>query len=388
MKNLYNEKINSKKKYKKLKRFHKLLILIGVAIICISIFLMPKFIWWVNHKINASRSEIVINGKEDINLNIENVSTENKQSYQKILDNMKEKAEEISNSLVDIEILNNTLNEKVVNKGIVIGKTKSRYVILTNANFLGEDSQIKVVLGEKERLNGTFLSKNTVSSAALVSIKISDANKDEKIYPIKIASANNMKKGMFVIVYGRINGNDDFLDYGMISSVEEDYFADAKYKILKTNIESIKNDFGFLFNENASLVGLFSNNGDKNILEAITISDLKYLLEKLSNGIDIPYLGVVGKDVTDEMLEDYKLPKGLYVKDVVIDSPSFKAGIQQGDIITKINDDDIFSMNDLNKKLYELSVSQNVKINVKRYGKDGYTDILFNVILGSSKLKY
>ena len=45
----------------------------------------------------------------------------------------------------------------------------------------------------------------------------------------------------------------------------------------------------------------------------------------------MPYIGIYGVDVSEDMKEQ-GLPKGVYVKEVEVDSPAMAAGIQNGDI--------------------------------------------------------
>lgn len=41
--------------------------------------------------------------------------------------------------------------------------------------------------------------------------------------------------------------------------------------------------------------------------------------------------------MTSVTAERYKLPLGVYITDVIMDSPAFEAGLQCGDIITALN---------------------------------------------------
>lgn len=62
------------------------------------------------------------------------------------------------------------------------------------------------------------------------------------------------------------------------------------------------------------------SSGDENTLTAISVSQLKDIIEKLSNGQDIPYLGLKLTSVTSDIEKEYDIPKGVYIKSVGIDS--------------------------------------------------------------------
>ena len=50
-----------------------------------------------------------------------------------------------------------------------------------------------------------------------------------------------------------------------------------------------------------------------------------------------------------------------------------------------MGDVEIKNLEDFNKQLYNYNIGQVVEIGVKRQGKDGYTDIRFNVVLSELK---
>ena len=68
--------------------------------------------------------------------------------------------------------------------------------------------------------------------------------------------------------------------------------------------------------------------------------DIKDIIEKLSNDETIPYIGIQGIDVTEE-IANQGIPEGVYVKEVDAESPAMAAGIQAGDIITSIGGEEV-----------------------------------------------
>ena len=113
------------------------------------------------------------------------------------------------------------------------------------------------------------------------------------------------------------------------------------------------------------------------------ISDIKSSIELLSNGSVIPYTGICGMDVTEE-LEDKGMPKGIYVKEVEPDSPAMAAGIQSGDVIVRIDGQNIISMSNYHSLLIHKSVGTQFRLQGLRQGAGGeYVDIEFNVTVGS-----
>lgn len=61
-----------------------------------------------------------------------------------------------------------------------------------------------------------------------------------------------------------------------------------------------------------------------------------------------PAIGISGKTLPNAALAYYRLPTGVYVETVDPSSDAYAKGIQEGDIITAIEDTAVTSMDDLN----------------------------------------
>ena len=86
-----------------------------------------------------------------------------------------------------------------------------------------------------------------------------------------------------------------------------------------------------------------------NLLTAYGITELKRTIEQMSNNKERAYLGVHGADVPKEAIEDTQIntPAGTYIREIEIDSPAMAAGIQSGDVVTKIDNTEITTYNEL-----------------------------------------
>lgn len=88
-----------------------------------------------------------------------------------------------------------------------------------------------------------------------------------------------------------------------------------------------------------------------------------------------PFLGVVGVKTVEEVHEDGEKKEvtestaGAVIGDVVEDSAAEKAGLQKGDVITKINDKDVADFSDLAEILGSYKVDDKVNIAFNRDGK-------------------
>lgn len=95
------------------------------------------------------------------------------------------------------------------------------------------------------------------------------------------------------------------------------------------------------------MVGIITmayNSDNTNFITAYAINDVRNLMQNLVNKKSMPYLGIKGQTVTDEIAATNKIPKGIYISAVETNSPAYKSGIQSGDVITQINGTGINNM--------------------------------------------
>ena len=117
---------------------------------------------------------------------------------------------------------------------------------------------------------------------------------------------------------------------------------------------------------------------------AFAVSDLKGVIEKLSNGGEMAYMGIRGVDVTPTIAESSGMPRGIYVE-VTMDSPAMLAGIQNGDIITAVNNEPVENMNAIQNIMLDFEPEQALNLTVMRQGKDEYVELKYVVTLGKLK---
>ncbi len=107
--------------------------------------------------------------------------------------------------------------------------------------------------------------------------------------------------------------------------------------------------------------------------------------EMIREGISVrPWLGIVGLSLNEEVAGYYDLPldQGIFVTKAVDGSPAQRAGIIMGDIILRIDDAEVLSIEDLLNVIHERKVREKVRITVFRRGFEQS----FEVTLGEMPL--
>ena len=100
----------------------------------------------------------------------------------------------------------------------------------------------------------------------------------------------------------------------------------------------------------------------------------------MPEGIEAPRMGGFNfnfdrKPKLGLQIQDMEEGKGAKVKDVDENSPSAKAGLKEGDVITQINGKDIEGVDDLRSQTKELKEGNTLKLSYKREGKSQTADL-------------
>ena len=108
---------------------------------------------------------------------------------------------------------------------------------------------------------------------------------------------------------------------------------------------------------------------------AIPINIAKRNIDDLINlgKVRRSWLGVYIQEVTPEIAKQFGLPEdtnGVLVGDVIKDSPAEESGIERGDIIVRVNDEEVNSPGELQDKVRSIEIGEKANVEVVRDGKE------------------
>lgn len=215
------------------------------------------------------------------------------------------------------------------------------------------------------------------------------ADTTDQVAAATLSSSSALSQGTIVIAIGSPLGEPfSILTGNVTSSSYEVSTVDANYKVISTDINASDAGSGALINLKGEVVGLmlqsYSTREAQSTVTAISISQISKLLEKMSNGESPAYLGLEICTVTAEIAKTNELPKGIYIKQVSPDSPAMQAGIQVGDVLTKIDSKEILTAEQYKDYILNAKDGQQSTVTVKRMGADGkYQDLRFKVVFGT-----
>ena len=273
--------------------------------------------------------------------------------------------------------------------GVIIQENASEVLILTEQKVITDPSRITVTFIDDTTAGAVMKKYDGNTGIAVLSVARSDIS-DSTLDTISIAefgNSNGVTKGSIVIALGSPLGTNYSILTGNVTSTDNEISTiDHNYSIFTTDIVASKSSSGILINVSGQIVGMvmqdYSNSSEENTLIAVSSTELKSMIDMLAEGKDIPYLGMTVTTVTEKIKKEYDIPEGVYIKETMMDSPAMAAGLQSGDVITKINGEKAASDTAYSSQVMKLTPGDTIPVVVQRQGADGYSEITCEVEVG------
>ena len=273
--------------------------------------------------------------------------------------------------------------------GVIVSEDSNYLYILTERKLIADAAHIRVTFVDGTGAEATLFKYDANTGISILTVEKRMLKLDTKraIAVAQLGSMDEVKNGALVIALGSPLGTNYSILTGNITSVENEMVTkDKNYSVYTTDIVAGENGSGVLINTKGEVIGVviqdFSGSQDVSTLTAVAVDEITGIVQSLRNGKDIPYVGVYLSTVTDDIAEDYDIPKGVYIKEVVADSPAMKAGLQNGDVITHINGDLIVTDEMLSEKIAQLIPGTTCEILVKRQNGKEYYEVKCTVTIG------
>ena len=325
--------------------------------------------------------DIVASAIESIDLNEKNL-VQMYESLSKVAEKKDNTIVKISAVTTDTDWFNNTLQNESSCSGIIIAKSGDSLIVL--APNMEKESGIKVAFFDGSNQEATVIGSDGLTNLMILSVDTSSMEEKIKdIEPVVLGNSYQLKKGAFILAVGSPVGVSRSIDIGNITVIDKNAsFFDGYGRVIycDKHLDSIGT---FLLDTSGNLVGVVSNLDDSSSISmAYGISDLKVLIENMTNGVGSAYLGVRALDIDKDKAPE-GMPSGIYVSEVRADSPAYNIGIQSGDIISMIGNEEVNSITGFKNIMEKLKPNQVVNIKVNRSGKDGFTELNFETTIGA-----
>ena len=273
--------------------------------------------------------------------------------------------------------------------GVIVGDNGRELLILSTYFDMKDMQFYRVEFSDGMSHEAVLKQKDANNNLAVFSVSkgdMSDKTK-ESAAVATLANTNMTNQGELLFAVGSPYGYRNSVATGMVSSIRERILrADSEWRLIVTDIMGSAESSAILFNAYGNVIGVVDSSlmkkQNSTAIVVVGISQIKKEIELMSNGKNVPYIGIVGEMITEEVAQAENVPQGLFVKEVEVDSPAMAAGIQRGDILTEIDGEEIKSLITYHNLMIAQEAGQNVQVKAQRSGVENYVDIKFTVTVG------
>jgi len=252
-------------------------------------------------------------------------------------------------------------------------------LIITNKHVVAQqDATYKIRFN-----NGDTQTVEQIYRDPLNDLAILKVSSESKLEALPLGQSDNLKLGQTAIAIGTPLGEfTNSVTKGIISGLGRGITAGSPFEGFVEKLDNViqtdtaispGNSGGPLLDSSGNVIGVntaVSSEGE-NIGFAIPVNIIKTLLqefEKRGGSFERPYIGVQYQMIDRKTAIVNGLVEGAYVMSVIEDSPAEKAGIQEEDVITKIDGVKVISSDEqsITKMLLDKKVGQTILVTIYR----------------------
>jgi len=272
-----------------------------------------------------------------------------------------------------------------VGTGIVVD---SNGYILTNSHVIsdGEAKKVNVLFNDGSSVNGNVVWYDPQLDLAMVKV-----NKTG-LTPAELGDSDKVSIGDISIAIGNPLGLElqRTVTQGIISGLDRTIKTEQATMtgLIQTDASiNSGNSGGPLLNESGQVIGINTakTSEGESLGFAIPINQAKEIIQSVikDGSYEKVTLGIKGYDAStyaayaQSQGQQVATDEGVFIGEVVDNSPAKKAGVKAGDIIVKLGDTKLTSMSDLTKRLYEYKSGDKTTLVVNRDGKEIKLNVRF-----------
>lgn len=267
--------------------------------------------------------------------------------------------------------------KRTLGSGFIISKDG---YILTNNHVIDGADKIEISLMGKDKaatskkenkFPATLVGRDPATDVALLKIKTP--------FDLPFAYLGNSKtitKGEWVLAMGNPFGLDHSVSAGIVSAIGREINPGENRRFddfIQTDAAiNFGNSGGPLVNMKGEVIGINTaiTAQGSGIGFAVPINIAKDVVAQLkeTGAVSRGYLGVTIQDVTDEMREAFGLSaaKGVVVNDIVAGGPASKSDLRRGDVILKVNNDEVNDAKSLQRSVARVKPGSPVTLEIIR----------------------
>jgi serine protease Do len=261
--------------------------------------------------------------------------------------------------------------------GVIVRKNGNKVYVLTNNHVAGEANEISVKLNDGRQYEAKLLGADSRRDLAVVVFETKDA-----VPVATLGDSDKVRVGDWALALGNPLGFESTITFGIVSAIGRRSMAGMETGNFTDYIQtdaSINqgNSGGALVNSRGEVVGINTwiasqSGGNIGLGFAIPINNAKSVIEQIisKGSVEYGWLGVTSADPSRELREamNIRVNTGAFVHDVFLDSPAYSAGIQPGDLIVRVDGQEVANSGALVQFVGNLVPGRTAEFQILRFG--------------------
>ena len=264
--------------------------------------------------------------------------------------------------------------EKGSGSGVIID---AQGYIVTNQHVINGATQIQVVLDDNRDAPAKLVGVDPDNDLAVLKIDLPN------LTPITMGREDELRVGDVVLAIGNPFDVGQSVSMGIVSALHRTQMGVNTFENFIQTDAAINegNSGGALIDSNGNLVGINNfivnsgtgnNTGSAGVGFAIPVSTLQQVSQELikTGKVSRGYIGASSQNITPQMARAFNLPNvsGVIIASVATNGPAAQAGVQVGDILTKVGDANIANVNTMVSAVAQLKPGESVILTIQRNG--------------------
>jgi Do/DeqQ family serine protease len=270
--------------------------------------------------------------------------------------------------------------ERGTGSGFVISNDGT---ILTNAHVVDGADTVRVLLKDGRSLQGKVLGQDNLTDVAVIKIQASN------LPVVQMGNSDQLRPGEWAIAIGNPLGLDNTVTAGIISATGRTSgdvgVPDKRVGFIQTDAAiNPGNSGGPLLNQYGQVIGMNTaiiSGGAQGLSFAIPIKTAQRIATQLiaTGKVDHPFLGIQMTSLSPELRQRLSADRsstfkvqddsGVLVYQVLPNSPASRVGIKPGDVIKKINGQEITKASQVQQTVDDTAVGKSLQLEMKRNGQ-------------------
>ena len=265
--------------------------------------------------------------------------------------------------------------------------------IVTNNHVIEGAEKLEVTLNDNRQFNATVVGSDEKTDIALIKINAKD------LHAITFGNSDAVKAGQWCVAVGNPFGFNSTVTAGIISAKARGMNAgDNSIKAFIQHDAAVNpgNSGGALVNTAGELIGIntmiYSQTGNySGVSFAVPSNTVKKVITDIKQygTVQRAVLGIQYTELTAEKAKEEKITatnEGIYVASVTDRGAAKEAGLQEGDVIVKLNGARVKDSGEMQEEMNKLRPGDKAEIEYYRDNKLKRTTVTFKNDQGNTKI--